>query len=521
MAKALVPFGAGAFCSCIQAHEKTVCLSGRPSTPTVRNAAYTLGCESFEGNEGMKPINAIRMGGVDVLPLVEGGKGVSISTGVTAGHWAAAGGAGTMSAVNADFYDADGRIMPQDYHGRTRRERHEELVAYGIRGGIAQAQRAHEISGGKGRLHANFLWEMGGAERVISGVLEGAKGLVHGITCGAGMPYRLSEIAQKFNVHYYPIVSSSRAFSALWKRAYSKAAELLGGVVYEDPWLAGGHNGLSNSEDPTKPEDPYPRVLALRQAMRTFGLGDTPIIMAGGVWWLQEWEHWIDNPELGPIAFQFGTRPLLTKESPIADAWKQRLMTLKEGDVFLNRFSPTGFYSSAVNNAFIQELRQRNEHQVAYSTDPVGEHVASFGVGPRRRIVYLTTIDHARALSWESEGFTEALRTPDSTLIFVTPERAQSIIADQVACMGCLSQCRFSNWAQTEPDFTNGKKADPRSFCIQKALQAVAHTKDAEELDHNLMFSGHNAYRFGSDPFYGNNFIPTVKQLVDRIMTGR
>jgi len=44
-----------------------------------------------------------------------------------------------MSAVNADFYDADGRIMPQDYHGRTRRERHEELVAYGIRGGIAQA----------------------------------------------------------------------------------------------------------------------------------------------------------------------------------------------------------------------------------------------------------------------------------------------------------------------------------------------------------------------------------------------
>ena len=67
--------------------------------------------------------------------------------------------------------------------------------------------------------------------------------------------------------------------------------------------------------------------------------------MAGGVWWLEEWEDWIDNPELGPIAFQFGTRPLLTQESPIGEAWKQRLLTLKEGDVFLNRFSPTGFYS--------------------------------------------------------------------------------------------------------------------------------------------------------------------------------
>ena len=207
------------------------------------------------------------------------------------------------------------------------------------------------------------------------------------------MPYRLSDIAARFNVHYYPIISSARAFSALWKRAYSKTANLLGGVVYEDPWLAGGHNGLSNSEDPDKPEDPYPRVLALRKLMREFGLHDTPIIMAGGVWWLEEWEHWIDNPELGPIAFQFGTRPLLTQESPIGDAWKQRLLTLKEGDVFLNRFSPTGFYSSAVNNDFIHELRDRNERQVAYTTEPIGEHTAEYGVGPRKRLVYLTPGD--------------------------------------------------------------------------------------------------------------------------------
>jgi NAD(P)H-dependent flavin oxidoreductase YrpB (nitropropane dioxygenase family) len=423
--------------------------------------------------------------------------------------------------VNADYIDENGETVRTVYTGRTRRERHEELVEFGIRGGLAQARRAYDISGGKGRIHANILWEMGGAERVINGVLERAQGIVNGITCGAGMPYRLSDIAQKFNVHYYPIVSSGRAFGALWKRAYSKAAHLLGGVVYEDPWLAGGHNGLSNSEDPTKPEDPYPRVLALRQLMRTFGLGDTPIIMAGGVWWLEEWEHWIDNPELGPIAFQFGTRPLLTKESPISDAWKKRLISLKPGDVFLNRFSPTGFYSSAVNNNFIKDLRMRSERQAAFTTEVVGEHVAGFGVGPRKRLVYLTPHDHAAALAWEAAGFTEALRTPDNTLIFVTPENAGEILQDQTDCMGCLSTCRFSNWAQHEPDFTNGKKADPRSFCIQKALQEAAHTDSDEVLENNLMFSGHNAYRFGSDPFYSNNFVPTVKQLVERIMTGR
>ena len=127
----------------------------------------------------------------------------------------------------------------------------------------------------------------------------------------------------------------------MWKRAYHKAAEWLAAVVYEDPWLAGGHNGLSNAEDPRKPQDPYPRVKELRETMREDGIADSvPIVMAGGVWRLDEWENWIDNPELGQIVFQFGTRPLLTQESPIPPEWKARLMTLEEGDVLLHHFSP-------------------------------------------------------------------------------------------------------------------------------------------------------------------------------------
>ena len=88
--------------------------------------------------------------------------------------------------------------------------------------------------------------------------------------------------------------------------------------------------------------------------------------------------------------------------------------------------------------------------------------------------------------------------------------------------MGCLSQCRFSNWQQQEPDYSTNKRPDPRSFCIQKTLQNIAHeSDDAAALEHNLMFSGHNAFRFARDPFYSNGFVPTVKQLVERILTGR
>ena len=36
--------------------------------------------------------------------------------------------------------------------------------------------------------------------------------------------------------------------------------------------LAGGHNGLSNSENPLKPEPPYPRVRELRKLMNEFNL---------------------------------------------------------------------------------------------------------------------------------------------------------------------------------------------------------------------------------------------------------
>ena len=88
--------------------------------------------------------------------------------------------------------------------------------------------------------------------------------------------------------------------------------------------------------------------------------------------------------------------------------------------------------------------------------------------------------------------------------------------------MGCLSQCRFSNWEQQEPEHSTGKRPDPRSFCIQKTLQSIAHeSDDASALERNLMFSGHNAFRFAKDPYYSNGFIPTVKHLVERILTGR
>ena len=55
------------------------------------------------------------------------------------------------------------------------------------------------------------------------------------------------------------------------------------------------------------------------------------------------------------------------------------------------------------------------------------------------------------------------------------------------------------------------------SYCIQKTLQEIIH---GEDIENQLMFAGHAAFRFVDDPFYSNRFIPTVRQLMDRLLTG-
>jgi NAD(P)H-dependent flavin oxidoreductase YrpB (nitropropane dioxygenase family) len=454
-------------------------------------------------------LNLQKLSGMDVLPLVEGGKGVSVSNGETCGAWAAAGCVGTFSAVNADSYDENGLAIPQVYHGKSRQERRRELVEYAVAGGITQAKIAREQSNGMGRIHMNALWEMGACEEIIERILLEAKDCIHGVVCGAGMPYNLAELTSKFGVYYYPIVSSARAFSALFRRSFKKFIDFLGGVVYEDPWLAGGHNGLSNAENPLNPVNPYLRLVELRKLMNEFNLQAIPIIIAGGVWWLSEWEDYIDNQELGNVAFQFGTRPILTVESPVAKRWQPKLMSLKKGDIKLTQLSPTGFYSSAINHPLLMRLLAMRERQVKI--------VESSGIRINVSGQELCLEDSAESSirSWIADGFSVPLLTPDHSVVYVTHENAQQILTDQRNCKCCLSMCRFSSWCQHKG--TTGKIPDPRTFCIQNTLQRIAHGGD---LENELVFAGHLAYRFAEDPFYANNFIPTTGELIERILGG-
>ncbi len=447
--------------------------------------------------------------GKEVYPLIEGGKGINASDGRSSGAWAHENCVGTFSGVSPDYYDSFGNVIFEKYFKKSRQDRHNEMIEQSIKGGVAQAQIAHEVAGGNGRIHMNMLWELGGSEQILTGVLERAKGLINGVTCGAGLPYRLGEIASKFGVYYYPIVSSARAFQVLWKRAYNRFVEFLGGVV----WLAGGHNGLSNAEDPLQPQTPYARLVELRKTMNDLGLNDRPIILAGGIWSLNEWQDYIDNPEIGPIAFQFGTRPMITKESPISDAWKRLMLQLKKGDVILQKFSPTGFFSSAIKNTFLENLMRRKQGEVSFKTGADAEYSHPLKLS-ETKTVYIKSEDAEKANNQINAGYIEVKETPDETLVFLRPDEWIQMKEDRKNCVGCLSQCQFSSWSQAKG--TTGRLPDPRSYCIHKTLYDVSHNGSIID---NLLFAGHQVYRFATDPLYRNG-IPSVRDLIEKIKNG-
>jgi len=459
-------------------------------------------------------LEPIMISGKEVFPLIEGGKGINASDGRSAGAWAHENCVGTFSGVSPDFYDDKGNVIVETFMKKIRPERHEEMIGYAIRGGVAQAQVAHEVSGGNGRIHMNMLWEMADSERIIEGVLEKAKGLINGITCGAGLPYRLGELASRFGVYYYPIVSSARAFQVLWKRAYANFKEFLGGVVYEDPWLAGGHNGLSNAEDPAQPQSPYMRLVELRKALRDLNLDNIPIIIAGGVWRLDEWKDYINNPDIGKVAFQFGTRPMITKESPISDAWKKLMMQVKKGDVILQRFSPTGFFSSAIKNTFLEKLMDRKNGEIAFKNEADADFNHPLQLN-ETKTVYIKSEDIEKANRQLSAGLSVIQETPDNTVVFMTPDDWKMMKQDRAECVGCLSQCQFSTWSRAKG--TTGKLPDPRSYCIHKTLYDVGHNGSIMD---NLVFAGHQVYRFATDPLYRDG-IPSVKELIEMIKAGK
>ena len=217
--------------------------------------------------------------GAWIRPLIQGGKGVGATNGVSAGAWAAENAAGTIAAIGAAIgYDQDGREVPYSYGSKTRHGRFEEMLSLSVKGCQLQVEVAHNACNGKGRIRINFLKMAGGSVRVMREVLAatrlaGGGNKIHAVTMGAGLASKEdAQVCADEGVYLDPIISSAMALKVLLSRTYrswaGRYAEVIGAVVYEDPWLAGGHNGITSRENPDEPQAPYERVKALRKIMK-------------------------------------------------------------------------------------------------------------------------------------------------------------------------------------------------------------------------------------------------------------
>lgn len=92
---------------------------------------------------------------------------------------------------------------------------------------------------------------------------------------------------------------------------------------------------------------------------------------------------------------------------PIPQGWKDHLAqkSLKAGSLL--KFSPTGFYSSAVINPFLRRLQgaRFQTSRFIFFQKEAGDHSAQLDVGVKGKNFWVTPDDLMRAREWDARGF--------------------------------------------------------------------------------------------------------------------
>ncbi len=188
------------------------------------------------------PLLTIR--GRQLLPIIQGGMGVGISGHRLAGAVAKEGAVGTIASV-------DLRRLYPDIMQRLRKC-HDPVVhsAANIEALDREIRAAHEIAP-DGFVAVNVMRALSNyAELVVQACKSGANAIIS----GAGLPFDLPELTEKFkNVSLIPILSEERGVRAVLKK-WMRKGRLPDAIVIEHPRYAGGHLGATRMEEVNDPK---------------------------------------------------------------------------------------------------------------------------------------------------------------------------------------------------------------------------------------------------------------------------
>lgn len=313
------------------------------TAPTAAETAAML--QTLAHDSGLLPW---RIGGKDLIPVVQGGMGVCVSAGGLAGTVARLGGVGTLSSVDLRRLHPD--LMAKTGHLDKEPNARALIDAANLEALDREIQLARQLAQGNGLIAVNVMKALNAYEDYVNQALtSGADALV----VGAGLPLDLPELARDYpNAVLIPILSDARGVQLL-VRKWQKKGRLPDAIVIEHPGLAGGHLGAAKVADLHDRRFDFEVVIPqVLEFFKTAGIErEIPLIAAGGI---NCREDILRLQALGASAVQLGTAFAVTQECDADPAFKKVLADAKPEDL-VEFISVAGLPARAVRTPWLDK----------------------------------------------------------------------------------------------------------------------------------------------------------------------
>jgi len=312
----------------------------------------------------MSGLAPLRLGGRELLPVVQGGMGVGVSAHRLAGSVAACGAVGTISSVDLRRHHPDlmARCHALEAGGDVAAAKATIDAAnqVALRREIAAAQA---LAQGRGLLAVNVMRAVSAYTEYVRTALEAG---IDAVVVGAGLPLDLPDLAREHPlVLLVPILSDARGVALVVKK-WERKQRLPDAIVIEHPRWAGGHLGAAKVADLADARFDFERVLPEVLAfLRSAGVErEVPLIAAGGV---RRFEDIVRLQSLGAAAVQLGTAFVATEECDADPAFKRVLAEARDEDL-VEFVSVAGLPARAVNTPWLQRYLQALDRLQAAAT---------------------------------------------------------------------------------------------------------------------------------------------------------
>lgn len=301
--------------------------------------------QALARDSGLRPW---RLGGKDLVPVVQGGMGVCVSAGGLAGTVASLGGVGTLSSVDLRRLHPD--LMARTGHLDKEPDAKALIDAANLEALDREIRRARQLAQGRGLIAVNIMKALSAYEDYVRQALaSGADALV----VGAGLPLDLPELARDYpGTALIPILSDARGVQLL-VRKWQKKGRLPDAIVIEHPGRAGGHLGAAKVADLHDPRFDFEVVIAqVQEFFRAAGMErEIPLIAAGGI---NCRDDILRLQALGASAVQLGTAFAVTHECDADPAFKKVLAEARPEDM-VEFISVAGLPARAVRTPWLDK----------------------------------------------------------------------------------------------------------------------------------------------------------------------